>query len=143
MLIYVDGSWFKDQCKARWSFAVFKNNKPVHVESGGIYGRLLSNVDGELEAAKRAVEYALKRRAKLLVLCYDYAGIEEFALGRWKPRNETAIRYVETVRKARSAGLEIVFKKVDKRDRRNLLVDALARNDVRRAKQLFRLVSRA
>ena len=68
MLIYVDGSWFKDQCKARWSFAVFKNNKPVHVESGGIYGRLLSNVDGELEAAKRAVEYALKRRAKLLVL---------------------------------------------------------------------------
>lgn len=44
----------------------------------------MRNVSGELRAAMVAMDIAIDRGYKKLDLYYDYAGIEEWALGNWK-----------------------------------------------------------
>ena len=57
-------------------------------------------VNGEIAAAKIAIEEAVKAGAAGLEIRYDYEGVEKWATGRWK-RNKTYTReYAEYVRKA-------------------------------------------
>lgn len=138
MKIYTDGSWFRDRCLAGWAFVQIVGEEAVYVKSGRLYGKYVTNVDSELYAAMKAIEYAQLKQAKVLELCHDYTGVREFALGKSRPRNENVKRYVEVYRQAVESGTCIKFTKVDKSDRCNLIADALARGEGSRAARLMR-----
>jgi ribonuclease HI len=128
MKIYVDGSVIRG--KVRWAFIVVENGKIKDFRSGEVNKRNGSNVDAELTATVKALEYAKSLGVAQVELCYDYTGIEKFATGAWKPKTDVAIQYVSNMLKL-VQDIKVEFRKVSKKnDNMNLAVDALARGYV-------------
>jgi len=98
VLIYVDGSFSPGASRhAGWGFVVVKGDNEVHAESGATAEPALSrNVDGELEATIRAIEWCCARGQKAVV-CHDYEGVGRWALGEWKASSAVARRYQERI----------------------------------------------
>jgi len=98
VLIYVDGSFSPTASRhAGWGFVVVKGDDEVHAESGATAEPALSrNVDGELEATIRAIEWCRSHGQKAVV-CHDYEGVGRWALGEWKASSEVARRYRERI----------------------------------------------
>ncbi|MCP1111561.1 viroplasmin and RNaseH domain-containing protein [Lachnospiraceae bacterium PM6-15] len=69
------------------------------------------NVGAELEGVKEAINWAITSGKSKITICYDYQGIEEWAVGNWKAKNEIAKKYVSFIRDKRSL-LDIEFIKV-------------------------------
>jgi viroplasmin and RNaseH domain-containing protein len=90
LTIYVDGS-FKEVV-GNYSYglvAVLKDE--VVYEENGIGNKepeavALRNISGEVLGAMKAASYAAKNGYKEINLCYDYQGIECWALGTWNRR---------------------------------------------------------
>lgn len=53
----------------------------------------MRNVAGELEGAKKAMNYALSIGARILDIYYDYEGIEKWCTGAWKTNKEGTKAY--------------------------------------------------
>ena len=53
----------------------------------------MHNVAGELEGAKRAIDYAIKENAASIDIYYDYQGIESWANGFWKTNKPATKAY--------------------------------------------------
>lgn len=51
------------------------------------------NVSGELNAALSAIELAIKNGFETITIFYDYEGIEKWATGEWKCKNELSKKY--------------------------------------------------
>ena len=64
----------------------FKNVKDVTISN---------QIAGELYSALRAVKLAIQMRMKEVYVYYDYAGIEQWALGNWDAKNELSQSYKE------------------------------------------------
>lgn len=86
------------------------------------------NVAGEMIAAMLAAQWALKNNCEELDIYYDYTGIENWALGKWKTNNELTRKYKETMM-AWGQRVKISFHKVAAHtgDHYNELVDKLAK----------------
>jgi ribonuclease HI len=52
------------------------------------------NIDGELHAAWKAMEFLAKKKRKG-VICYDYQGVESWATGEWKTSSAVSQIYVK------------------------------------------------
>lgn len=91
----------------------------------------LRNVSGEMLGAMNAVKYAAKNGYSELVIFYDYMGIEMWATGGWKCKNEYTRGYRDYMVKMKSA-VNVTFKKVAAHtgDRFNELADKLAKEAV-------------
>lgn len=126
VLIYVDGSYIHKRCKrAGWAWIAIKDGKLLAQDSGVTDEDALSrNIDGELEAAIQAMEWA-HRNGHRAVICHDYAGIAAWAMGLWQVKAEISKGYVERIRDIKSG---ITFRKVTGHsgDVWNDKVDALA-----------------
>ncbi len=126
VLIYVDGSYIHKRCKrAGWAWIAIKDGKALAQDSGVTEEDALSrNIDGELEAAIQAMEWA-HRNGHRAVICHDYAGIAAWAMGLWQVKAEISKGYVERIRDIKSG---ITFRKVTGHsgDVWNDKVDALA-----------------
>jgi ribonuclease HI len=98
VLIYVDGSFSPVVSRhAGWGFVVVQRDEEIHTESGATAEPALSrNVDGELEATIRAVEWCREHDQKA-VICHDYEGVGRWALGEWKASSEVAKRYLQRI----------------------------------------------
>ncbi|MGM8296621.1 viroplasmin family protein, partial (plasmid) [Clostridium perfringens] len=82
--IYVDGSFMVSKENYSYGFLVVKNDEILYEDNGVGYDKeaiALRNVSGEVEGAMKAIEYAIENGYKDIVLCYDYQGIESWALG--------------------------------------------------------------
>lgn len=53
----------------------------------------MRNVSGEMLGAMYAVQFALKNGFRRLDICYDYAGIEQWAVGGWRTKKELTRKY--------------------------------------------------
>lgn len=53
----------------------------------------MRNVAGEMLGAMYAVQFALKNGYKHIDICYDYAGIEQWATGGWKTNKDLTKKY--------------------------------------------------
>lgn len=126
VLIYVDGSYIHSLCKrAGWAWLAVRDGNVIGQESGVTAKDALSrNIDGELEAAIRAMEWAHNRGHKA-VIHHDYSGIAMWATGAWKVKAEVSMDYVERIREIKAA---VTFKKVagHSGDKYNDMVDKLA-----------------
>ena len=61
--------------------------------------------------AIKAVEYAMKNKYKEVTICYDYQGIECWALGTWK-RNKTLTQKYNEFMKESMKEIKVNFLKI-------------------------------
>ena len=90
LTVYVDGSFKEIEGNYSYGLVAVLNDE-VFYEENGIGNKepealALRNVSGELLGAMKAVTYAVKNDFKEINLCYDYQGIECWALGTWDRR---------------------------------------------------------
>ncbi|NLZ35407.1 MAG: ribonuclease HI [Clostridiales bacterium] len=113
--VYVDGSYSVSSKKYAYGLVAVRNNVVEYIESGVSADSSQSNIRqiaGELEAAIKAVEYALYKRDKKVVIFHDYEGIAHHATGFWERREESSIRYYNKMNELMKLGIEVIFVKV-------------------------------
>lgn len=131
--IYVDGS-FGDGKGCGYGVVILK---PGLEEPILIKGKVLSdaismrNVAGELKGAMKAMKFALDNEIDTIALHYDYKGIEKWATGEWKTKNEWTKSYKEFYQNIK-CDLNVLFVKVKAHsgDEYNDLADSLAKSAI-------------
>ena len=71
----------------------------------------LRNVTGEMLGAMFAVKWAMSHSYWDILICYDYEGIEKWANGVWKAKNELTKKYAAAMQQWKS-NINIRFKKI-------------------------------
>lgn len=91
----------------------------------------MHNVAGEIAGAQFAMRYAVQLGLRSLEIIYDYAGIEQWAIGGWKTNRAATKEYAQLYRKL-SGQIQIKFKKVKGHsgDLYNDMADRLAKNEL-------------
>ncbi len=127
---YVDGSY--DDLTGDYSCGIvfFYNGKTKEISLKGEDKDLaeMRNVAGEIMGAKLAMEMAIEQGIGSLEIYYDYKGIEEWCLGRWKTNKAGTIAYKAYYDSIKDK-LDVKFKKVKGHsgDKYNDLADKLAK----------------
>lgn len=114
--IYVDGSYNIDTEKYSYGLVAVKDDIVQYIESGSSISESKKNIRqiaGELEAAIKSVQYALRNGEKKVVIFHDYEGIAHHATGFWDRKEESSINYYNKMNELMSYGIEVIFVKVD------------------------------
>jgi ribonuclease HI len=97
LTIYVDGSFKEIEGNYSYGLVAVLNDEVVYKENGigekEQEALALRNISGEVLGAMKAVDYAVKNGNKEINLCYDYQGIECWALGTWDRRGNIPENY--------------------------------------------------
>lgn len=114
IVAYVDGSF--DEKIGRYAFGcvmIMPNGEIVRESGNGDNpdSLALRNVTGEMLGAMYAVKWCEKNGYSGIKICYDYLGIEKWALGEWKAKNALTQKYAEFMRE-NSKKLNISFQKI-------------------------------
>lgn len=144
--IYTDGSYKEIPGVGRYAAAASTitpegASEPIAVLSKVFSGDILSmhNVAGEITAVMQAMDYCLKdlrvKHGDVLVICYDYQGIEAWCkrvgeAGYWRAKNKWTQAYRNYVLEKVKTVVEVQFKHVKGHtgNAGNEYVDTLARN---------------
>lgn len=126
--IYVDGSYNSASNKHSYGVVAVRNNVVEHIESGSSDSDSENNIRqiaGELKGALKALEYAVNKNEKKLVLFHDYEGIAHHATGAWQRKEPSSEKYYNDMQKLMNTGIDVIFVKVDSHtgDLFNELVD--------------------
>lgn len=110
---FVDGSYNQESGVYGYGgFLVHGHNKEILQGNGSSPAfASMRNIAGEILGCVAAVEKALELGLPELVIVYDYAGIEEWALGRWKCSKPGTIWYRDFILEAMTQ-IRIRFRKV-------------------------------
>ncbi len=132
---YVDGSY--DHRLKRYSFGcvLLTPQGELIRESGSGNdpdALPLRNVTGEMLGAMFAVNWAIKNGYKALEICYDYAGIEQWATRGWQAKNDKTRQYADFMQRS-GQSLAISFTKIAAHtgDQYNEEADQLAKQALR------------
>ncbi|HSQ87980.1 RNase H family protein [Romboutsia sp.] len=129
-VIYVDGSYNTKTEKGGYGLVITSGDRVLYEEHKELVGDGLSmrNVYGEIVGACRAVELSHMYNVKEIVLAYDYEGVEKWASGAWKRKNEYTKKYHEFMQVAQKH-IKIEFMKIKSHsgDRFNDMADKLAK----------------
>lgn len=133
LVAYVDGSFNKNDGSYSYG-AVLISRDEIKEFSERFKKDIYSqhrNVIGEIKGAMFAMNYGVKHGYKKLILHYDYAGIEHWALGSWKRNKEATVNY-HNFYKSIENKIEVEFIKVKAHsgDKYNELADKLAKEAV-------------
>ena len=114
VIAYVDGSF--DQNIGRYAFGcilILPDGRTLRRSGSGNQPESLAirNVAGEMLGAMYASLWTIKNGFKSLDICYDYAGIEKWAMGDWKTNNELTKKYAAFMSDCRQR-IRIKFKKI-------------------------------
>ena len=108
--IYVDGSYINGNYS--WGMAIYHQGKLIDTFNGigkSADASQLHNVAGEIEAAMQATKWAIANDEPI-VICHDYIGLSQWALGHWKTNTEITREYATFMKQNLKL---ITFKKVD------------------------------
>ncbi|MDR0517457.1 MAG: ribonuclease H family protein [Fibromonadaceae bacterium] len=95
--VYVDGSFVPTSEFAGWSWVAVEDDVEIASNSGKTpYPAASRNIDGELYAAWKAMEYLASIQRKG-VICHDYQGVASWALGQWKANSTVAQVYISKI----------------------------------------------
>ncbi|MCL2207848.1 MAG: ribonuclease H family protein [Fibromonadales bacterium] len=95
--VYVDGSFMPSSEYAGWSWVAVDNGVEIAHDFGITPHPAASrNIDGELYAAWKAMEFLAKKQLKGTI-CYDYQGVESWATGEWKANSAVSQIYVNRI----------------------------------------------
>lgn len=129
IISYVDGS-YRHSDKTFSYGAVLFNSEIYETGSKRFYNEdaTMRNVSGEICGAMYAMKRALELNKEVLYLHYDYAGIENWALGNWKTNKEGTKKYKEYYDSIKDK-LDVKFIKVKAHSgvKYNEIVDQLAK----------------
>lgn len=114
VVAYVDGSFSADV--GRYSFGCVlitpEGEVAEHSGNGDNPDSLaLRNVTGEMLGAMFAVQWCVKKGYSAVDIRYDYSGIEMWATGKWKAKNELTQKYAAYMQQ-NSRRLNITFTKI-------------------------------
>ena len=129
--IYVDGSFDVATNVYGYGCVVIKKDGSIEQYYGAGNNPecvLLRNVAGEMLAAMSAVRYAIRSGCKSVNICYDYSGIEMWAIGAWKANNDLTLKYSTSMKEWKDE-IAISFQKVAAHtgEKYNEMVDKLAK----------------
>ncbi len=97
VVAFTDGSYtsFTDETNyAGYAFILLENGEPVAAEYGPTTeDAAYRNISGEVQAAQRAIEDAIRLGYKHVEVHHDYQGISEWGVGAWKCNNDLTRRY--------------------------------------------------
>lgn len=111
---YVDGSFDKSKNIYGSGVVIIKNNEVIEkISFSGSDKKYIESyqIAGEVEAALRAMEWAVNHNISSIVIYYDYEGIKSWALGEWKTNKAVSKDYkykFDTL----SRKIDVYFKKV-------------------------------
>lgn len=128
--IYIDGSFNVKKNLGGYGLAIINDKDEVIYEEYKTLteGLEIRNVYGEIVGACRAVEIALLNKYKEVDIYFDYEGIEKWAIGTWKRKNNYTIQYHNYMQDAQKHIKINYFKVVaHSGDRYNEMVDKLAK----------------
>lgn len=114
IIAYVDGSFDVNIGKYAFGCVIITPNGEIVRESGNgdnPESIALRNVTGEMLGAMFAVKWCDKNGYSAIEICYDYFGIEKWATGEWRAKNNLTKKYAEFM-KENSEKLNISFKKI-------------------------------
>lgn len=130
---YVDGSYNISTKEFGCGVVIFFNGKD-YTFSEKFTNPLLAtmrNVAGEIEGAKKAMQFCVDNNIKYLDIYYDYEGIEKWCTGAWKTNKEGTIDYKRFYDEV-SDKVKVSFIKVKGHsgDKYNDMADRLAKDAV-------------
>ena len=94
VVAYVDGAYFNGEYS--WGMAIYKDGQLIVQDKGkgtSEEAAKLHNVAGEIEGAKQAVLWAEANGVDKIIICHDYVGLSEWALGHWKTNTPLTTEY--------------------------------------------------
>lgn len=131
--LYVDGSYNIATKRYAYGVVAVRNNiiesidgySPIDTSQSSI-----RQIAGELDGAIKAIEYALEKGDKRVVLFHDYEGIFHHATGSWERKDESSLKYYNMMNNFFKQGIEVIFVKVDSHtgDLYNELVDEVCKS---------------
>jgi len=126
--VYVDGSYNISTQRYSYGVVAVRNSVIEYIDSNSSKDSASSNVRqiaGELKGAIKAVEYALEKGDKKVVIFHDYEGVRHHATGFWERKEQSSVEYYNRMNELMSKGIEVLFVKVDSHtgDLFNELVD--------------------
>ena len=129
--VYVDGSFMIDKGNYSYGLVVIRDDEVLYEDCGIGYDEeaiSLRNVSGEVLGAMKAVEYSLNQGYDEITICFDYQGVESWALGTWKRNNRVTQGYHEFM-KDKMKEIKINFRKIKGHsgDKYNDMADRLAK----------------
>lgn len=132
---YVDGSYSHESLLYSYGCVILVEGKPETRLNGiGNDSELLKmrNVAGELEGAKKAIEWAYENNFNSVQICYDYKGIELWATDVWKANKDGTKEYKQFIKKY-SEKINIGFLKVKAHsgNKYNEIADMLAKEAIK------------
>lgn len=114
VIAYVDGSFDEKIGKYSFGCVMLAPDHGIIRESGNgdnPQSVALRNVTGEMLGAMFAVKWSEKNGYSAVEVCYDYMGIEMWATGGWKAKNELTQKYAAFMRE-NSSKIEISYQKI-------------------------------
>lgn len=134
LIAYVDGSYSDAVKKYAFGCVFILPDGRIYTEFGnGDNPESIAqrNVSGEMLGAMYAVNWAVKNGFKAIDIYYDYQGIESWAVGSWKAKNEHTKGYAAFM-KGKASVIAIRYHKVPAHSKvkYNELADKLAKQGV-------------
>lgn len=95
IVAYVDGSYNVAKKIYSYGVVIFDNGEEKHFSECSSDPEIakMRNVAGEVEGAKKAMEYCLENGASSLDIYFDYQGIESWCTGDWNANIEFTKSY--------------------------------------------------
>ncbi len=114
VVAYVDGSFNKDIGRYAFGCVLIRPDGGIVRESGSgndPESLQLRNVTGEMLGAMYAVRWCAVNGYPAVRICYDYMGIEMWAVGAWRTNNSLTQKYAAFMRESGSR-IRITFQKI-------------------------------
>lgn len=114
IIAYVDGSFEVSLGRYAYGCVILTPEGEIIRESGGgdnPESAALRNVTGEMLGSMFAVQWCIKHGYQAVDIRYDYMGIEMWATGGWKAKNELTQKYAEYMQR-NAKRVKITFKKI-------------------------------
>lgn len=111
---YVDGSFHKASKRYSFGAVLLKDGEVIEtLQRAGDNPRYQDSwqIAGEVFGTLHAILWAINHGYKKIIVYYDYAGIEHWALGNWRTNKPVSMDYAETFKKL-APKIDIQFVKV-------------------------------
>ena len=127
---YVDGTYDRELGMYGSGIYICHNDKEIEIKKSGSDETMVASrhIAGEINAAMIAMNFAIEKGVKKLVLYYDFKGLWTLAMGFVDPHVPTTIKYVNFCEKALRK-LDVEFRHVTSHSGNigNVHADALAK----------------
>lgn len=103
VIAFVDGSFSDKISKYSFGVVLLYNNKEQYLYNSynDEIGLKYNNFSGEIRATKEAILWSIDKEFDKIIIFHDYEGIQKFASGEYKARNEISIDYYNFIIESR------------------------------------------